>query len=51
MEPLTLDEEVRMQEEWHHDKSKCTFVILVRDLLLLNLDILDNDQPSVAVTS
>jgi hypothetical protein len=46
-----LDEEVRMQEEWHRDKRKCTIVILVRDLLLLNLDFVDDDRPSVAVAS
>ena len=32
-EPLTLDEEVRMQEEWHRDERKCTLIILARDLL------------------
>ena len=48
-EPLSLDEEVRMQEEWHRDKRKCTLVILARNLLLLNLDIVDNDRPSVTV--
>ncbi len=50
-EPLTLDEEVRMQEEWHRDERKCTLVILARDLLLLDLDIVDDDRPSVAVAS
>jgi hypothetical protein len=50
-EPLTLDEEVPMQEEWHHDERKCTFVILARDLLLLDLNIVQDDRPSVAVTS
>jgi hypothetical protein len=48
-EPLSLDEEVRMQEEWHRDKRKCTLVILARNLLLLNLNIVDNDRPSVTV--
>jgi RimJ/RimL family protein N-acetyltransferase len=42
-EPLTLDEEVRMQEEWHRDEGKCTFVILARDLLLHDVDIGDDD--------
>lgn len=32
-EPLTMDEEVRMQSEWRDDENKCTFVILARDLL------------------
>jgi hypothetical protein len=50
-EPLTLDEEVRMQEEWHRDERKCTLVILTRDLLLLDLDIVEDDRPSVAVAS
>ena len=50
-EPLTLDEEVRMQEEWHRDERKCTLVILARDLILLDLDIVDVERPSVAVTS
>jgi hypothetical protein len=40
-----------MQEEWHRDERKCTFVILARDLLLLDLNIVQDDQPSVAVTS
>ena len=35
----------------HRNERKCTLVILARDLLLLDLDILDNDRPSVAVTS
>ena len=38
LETLTLDEEVRMQEEWHCNKRKCTFIILAHDLLLLDLD-------------
>jgi hypothetical protein len=50
-EPLTLDEEVRMQEEWHRDKWKCTLIILALDLLLLDLDIVEDDRPSVAVAS
>jgi hypothetical protein len=48
---LTLDKEVHMQEEWHRDERKCTLVILARDLLLLDLDIVDDDRPSVAVAS
>jgi hypothetical protein len=50
-EPLTLDKEVRMQEEWHRDERKCALVILARDLLLLDLDIVEDDRPSVAVAS
>ena len=50
-EPLTLDEEVSMQEEWHRDKRKCTLVILAHVLLLLDLDIVDNDRPSIAIAS
>jgi hypothetical protein len=46
-----LDEEVRMQEEWHRDERKCTLVILARDLILLDLDIVDVEQPSIAVAS
>jgi hypothetical protein len=46
-EPLTLDEEVRMQEEWHRDEGKCTFVILARDLLLHDVDIGDDDCVTV----
>ena len=44
LEPLTLEEELRMQEEWHCNERKCTFVILVRNLLLLNLNIGDGDR-------
>jgi hypothetical protein len=50
-EPLTLDEEVRMQEEWHRDERKCTLIILTHDLLLLNLNIIVDDRPSIAVAS
>ncbi|KAL3775532.1 hypothetical protein ACHAW5_001551 [Stephanodiscus triporus] len=39
-EPLTMDEEIRMQSEWRDDENKCTFVILARDLL----DIDDSDS-------
>jgi hypothetical protein len=46
-----LDEEVRMQEEWHRDERKCTLVILARDLILLDLDIFDVERPSIAVAS
>ena len=38
-----------MQEEWHCNKRKCTFILLPRNLLLLDLDIGDNNQPSIAV--
>jgi hypothetical protein len=48
---MTFDEEVRMQEEWHRDERKCTLVILARNLLLLDLDIVGDDRPSVAVSS
>ena len=27
-EPLTLEEEERMQEEWRRDPKKCTFIVL-----------------------
>ncbi len=40
-----------MQEEWHRDERKCTLVILARDLLLLDLDIVKDNRPSVAVVS
>jgi hypothetical protein len=40
-----------MQEEWHSNERKCTLIILARDLLLLDLDILQDDRPSVVVTS
>ncbi len=49
LEPLTLDEEVHMQEEWHCNERKCTFVVLTRNLLLLDLDISDDNQPCVAI--
>jgi hypothetical protein len=42
-ELLTLDEEVHMQEEWHCNERKRTFVILARNLLFLDLDI-SNDN-------
>jgi hypothetical protein len=44
-----LDEEVRMQEEWHRDERQGTLVILAHDLVLLDLDIVEDDRPSVAV--
>ena len=42
--PLTLDKEVHMQEEWHHKERKCTFVILLHNLFLLDLDIGNDDH-------
>ena len=50
-EPLTLEDEAHMQEEWHRNEKKCTFVILAHNLLLLDLDIVDDDRPSIAVAS
>jgi hypothetical protein len=35
----------------HRDERKCTLVILARDLLLLDLNIVEDDRPSVAVSS
>jgi hypothetical protein len=46
-----LDEEVRMQEEWHRDERNCTLVILARDLLLLDLDIVKDDRPFASVST
>jgi hypothetical protein len=40
-----------MQEEWHRDERKCTLVILTHDLLLIDLNIVDDDRPSIAVAS
>jgi hypothetical protein len=40
-----------MQEGWHRDERKCTLVILAHDLLLLDLDLVEDDRPSVAVAS
>ncbi len=40
-----------MQEEWHRDERKCTLVTLARVHLLLDLDILAEDRPFVAVES
>ena len=32
-EPLTMEEEIQMQQEWRDDEKKCTFIILARDLM------------------
>ena len=40
-EPLSMEDEIRMQQEWRDDERKCTFIILARDLLLLNNNIID----------
>ena len=37
-----------MQEEWHRNEWKCTFVLLVPNLLLLDLDIGADARPSIA---
>ncbi|KAL4240299.1 N-acetyltransferase 9 [Mactra antiquata] len=31
-EPLTLDEEYKMQESWRNDNNKCTFIILSKEV-------------------
>ena len=31
-EPLTLDEEIEMQQSWRDDPEKCTFIVLAREL-------------------
>lgn len=31
-EPLSMDEEIKMQREWRYDEKKCTFILLARDL-------------------
>ena len=33
-EPLTLNEEYDMQQSWRDDETKCTFIVLARNLLL-----------------
>ena len=38
-EPLSYEEEIRMQQEWGEDEKKCTFIMLARDLLLLETDV------------
>ena len=38
-EPLSYEEEIRMQQEWRDDEKKCTFIILARDLLSLETDV------------
>jgi len=30
-EPLTLEDEYRMQKEWKEDENMCTFIILKKD--------------------
>ena len=32
-EPLTMEQEIEMQQEWRDDEKKCTFIILARDLI------------------
>jgi len=32
-EPLSMDQEIEMQQEWRDDERKCTFIILARDIL------------------
>ena len=45
-EPLSYEDEIRMQQEWCDDEKKCTFIILARDLLLsLDADT-DGDSPA-----
>ena len=38
-EPLTIEQEVKMQQEWRDDERKCTFIILARDILSTDYDV------------
>jgi RimJ/RimL family protein N-acetyltransferase len=46
-EPLTMDEEIEMQQSWRDDDGKCTFIVLARELTTLKendnqIDIAEN---------
>lgn len=57
-EPLTIEEEYEMQESWHTDPKKCTFIVTAKDIFPqdhiesmigdVNLFLNDRDDPTVA---
>ena len=46
-EPLTMDQEIEMQQSWRDDPDKCTFIVLAKELCRLSngnnsLDVTEN---------
>lgn len=49
-EQLTMDDEIKMQQEWRDDETKCTFIILARDLIDSSVVDIPPSPPLNAVT-